>query len=166
MIFWHFHGDHYGYTLFFQQSRTHKKTKKSNVWLSMLFFHATFGLWDHFGIWYIMGILISQITRIFFRTLLITLHWSSWFQSCFYFICRTILSYASYFCIQCTSLIGMYCNALLHAHCIVQLLLNIIDPNYSVLNWFWWELFNDTQHDLYMFTMWCAHTVHVRVKIA
>ena len=29
-------------------------------------------------------------------------------------------------------------------------------PNYSVLGWSWWELFNDTQHDLFMCTMCCA----------
>ena len=40
-----FYGDHYGYTCIFS-------TKLDTQKCSMPFFHATFGWWDHFVIWY------------------------------------------------------------------------------------------------------------------
>ena len=57
LICGHFYDDNYGYTCIFQPSGTHRHTKKSNVFLSMLFFLATLCQWDHIGIWYINKIL-------------------------------------------------------------------------------------------------------------
>ena len=42
--------------------------------------------------------------------------------------------------------------------------MNTTGPSDPYLDRFDWKLFNNTQHDLYICTMWCAQAVHTRVK--